>query len=140
MYSMDIFQAAKTDNVARIQELIDAGIDVNRPDTYGWSPMHCAADNASFASIQTLIAAGGNVNQRTNPLMPWLSGRTPLELMLGDNREFDEPHYFSFQAMVALIAAGANVTKQYINGHNLLHIAAQHGHLPHSPKIYCRWC
>ena len=60
IYSMDIFDAAHTGNVARIQELITAGANVNQADNYaGSTPLHFAAHNGHLAVVATLIAARG---------------------------------------------------------------------------------
>ena len=42
-YSMDIRQAAETGNIARIQELIAAGANVNQANIAGRTPLHLAA-------------------------------------------------------------------------------------------------
>ena len=66
IYSMDIFQAAKTGNIDRVRELIAAGADVNQQNNDGWTPLHWAAYNGHQEVVQALIAAGANVNQQDN--------------------------------------------------------------------------
>ena len=73
-YSMeiDIFHAARTGNVARIQELIRAGTDPNQKNDFGWTPFHVAAYHGHQAVAETLIRAGADPNLKTN------YGYTPL--------------------------------------------------------------
>ena len=46
------------DDVAAV--LIDAGADVNARQSNGWTPLHGAALNGSFASIERLLASGAD--------------------------------------------------------------------------------
>ena len=87
IYSMDIFQAAETGNVARIQELITAGVNVNQPDHDGSTPLYWAAVYGRQAVVQTLIAAGATINQTD------IIGLTPLQQSVN----------FGQQSMVALL-------------------------------------
>ena len=97
IYSMDIFEAARTGNIDRVRELIAAGANVNQQDIDGWTPLHLAAYNGHQAVVQALIAAGADVNQQDN------DGRTPLHRAAC---------YGHQEVVQALIAAGANVNQQ----------------------------
>lgn len=60
-------------DVARLQQFLDAGADVNISNKKGWTPLHSAvrySANISVASL--LLEAGANVNATNN------SGDTPL--------------------------------------------------------------
>ena len=111
IYSMGIFEAARTGNVTRLQELIAAGANVNQQDHDGSTPLYFAAFRGHQTVVQTLIAAGANVHQANN------DGVSPLHLAI----------ICGNQAVIqTLIAAGANVN-QVIYGQTPLHLAAEYG-------------
>ena len=49
-----------------VNELIDAGADIDAQDAAGIAPLHLAAQRGDFDIINELIDAGANVNVRTN--------------------------------------------------------------------------
>ena len=115
---MDIFQATQYGDLARIQELIAAGANVNQQDTYGNTPLHFASCNGDIAIVQELIAARAHVNKRD------ANGNIPLHWA---------SYYGDIAIVRALISAGANVNQQTINGFmegsTPLHNASYNGHL-----------
>ena len=125
IYSMDIFNAAKTGNVNRVRELIAAGADVNQQDNNGYTPLHWAAENGHQTVVQALIAAGANVNQPDN------DGRIPLHWAAENDH----------QAIVqVLIAAGADVNRQNNDGVTPLYGAAAQWLSSNSTSSYCCRC
>lgn len=70
--------AAAGDDLASLQRLLAAGDDPDALDAAGWSPLHCAAQNASeWRIISRLAVAGADVHRRIgdDPDRP-----TPLHL------------------------------------------------------------
>ena len=124
-FCMDIFQAAKTGNIGRIEELLANGADVNQQDNKGMTALHFAAINGGTDIIRILIDASVNLNQqdtalhlpvrnimaetRVNPLnpqeMPW-AGRLQREAIV-----------------CRLIELGADVNQQNNDGKTALDLA-----------------
>jgi ankyrin repeat protein len=66
--------AAGHDRVAVIQQLLAAGTPVDAVDAWGYSALRAAAENGHPASVQLLLAAGADPNQRDRD-----ENLTPLE-------------------------------------------------------------
>ncbi len=60
--SMDIFSTARSGDVKKITELIEAGIDINIKNESGHSALMLAAYNGQFSTTQFLIDHGADVN------------------------------------------------------------------------------
>jgi len=73
---MDIFEAAEKGNLIRVNELITAGVDVNKENNGGWRPISIAADKGYVDIVNALITVGADVNKVTN------TGLTPLILAI----------------------------------------------------------
>jgi ankyrin repeat protein len=58
-------QALRADAADTIEQLIKAGASVRTIDPQGWTPMHIAAYESSQLSIEVLVNAGADVNERT---------------------------------------------------------------------------
>lgn len=58
-------QALRADSANTIEQLIKAGASVRTIDPQGWTPMHIAAYESSQLSIEVLVNAGADVNERT---------------------------------------------------------------------------
>ena len=95
----DLRIAISDNNLARVNELIAAGANVNAADMYGRTGLMMAHD---LGIVQALLAAGANVNAAD------VRGRTAL--MMASNLEI----------LQALLAAGANVNAVNNNGLNAL--------------------
>ena len=52
---MDIFEAIKNNNIARIKELLDSGIDVNSQNDDGWTPLHEVCENNNIEIVKLLL-------------------------------------------------------------------------------------
>ena len=71
-WGMDIFQAARTGNIGRIEELLANGADVNQSDKRGMTPLHWAARYGHEVVVLRLIGAGADINQQDHEhWMPW---------------------------------------------------------------------
>lgn len=58
-------QALRTDAVAAVHRLIQAGAETSTHDPTGWTPMHIAAYESATGSIAELVTAGADINERT---------------------------------------------------------------------------
>ncbi len=58
-------QALRTDAVAAIRRLIQAGAATSTQDPTGWTPIHIAAYESAAGSIGELVSAGADINERT---------------------------------------------------------------------------
>ena len=109
----ELIDAVRYEKLARVQELIAGGVDINQPNKYNWVPLHEAAFGGYRAIVQTLIAAGANVNQQD------IEGETPLNIAAHTGRN---------EVVLMLIAAGANVNQSNNRGETPLHWAVLHAH------------
>ncbi len=58
-------QALRTDAVAAVHRLVQAGAEPSTNDPTGWTPMHIAAYESAAGSIAELVSAGADINERT---------------------------------------------------------------------------
>ncbi len=58
-------QALRADAANTIEHLIKAGASTHTNDPAGWTPMHIAAYESSKLSLEVLVKAGADVNERT---------------------------------------------------------------------------
>ena len=107
-WGMDIFQAAGTGNIGRIEELLASGADVNQQDIFGYTPLHRAALTGHTNAIRMLIKSGADVNQQNN------DGRTPLHLAAIIGRA---------DAIRMLIEAGADINQTTSLGQTAVDLA-----------------
>jgi ankyrin repeat protein len=116
-YSMDLLEAADKGNVARVEQLIADGADVEMRGRDGKSPLHKAVYEAAWHRSDTepylkiihrLLAAGAQVDTID------IHGNTPLFNIL----------YGSLPFMQILLAAGADVHHENLKGETPLHHAA----------------
>jgi ankyrin repeat protein len=68
-------QALRTDAVASVRRLIQAGAATTTNDPTGWTPIHIAAYESATESIAELVRAGAEINART----PGLRQHTALQ-------------------------------------------------------------
>ena len=104
--------------------LIESGVDPNRPDNLGRTPLHCVsgsehADDATFA--KALLDAGANPNSRDR------SRRTPLHYAVGSGAE---------SVVRALVDGGADANaKDDGRGETPLHVVARYGDAEHAKLL-----
>ena len=108
-HSGSILNAARVGDLAGVQALLDAGVDMNAKDGNGWTALHYAADYGYEEIAELLIAKGADVNAK-NPNM-----LTPLYFAAQNNRK---------EVAQLLIAGGADVNAKANDGRTLLDFAS----------------
>ncbi|RYZ18835.1 MAG: hypothetical protein EOO16_21485 [Chitinophagaceae bacterium] len=79
-YLERLMKAARRDDTEEIQSMLSTGaVDLKQVDANGFTPLHYAARQGSFAAAQLLIRAGADLKART-PI-----GATPLYLAMYNN-------------------------------------------------------
>lgn len=113
------FASTHARDPAVITALVEAGADVNGRYSWGLTPLHAAAENATPAAVQALVQAGADVNAPLRSFGRGLDsrgGRTPLHLAASNPNP---------EVAAALIEAGADVTaRSGIWAGTPLHLAA----------------
>jgi cytohesin len=82
-----------------VRTLLEAGVDVNKANNVGVSPLYIAAQNGHEAILSALIEAGADVNKASN------DGETPL--IVARVRDHKAIFYI-------LMDAGAVVPQKYV--------------------------
>ncbi|MBC6428354.1 MAG: ankyrin repeat domain-containing protein [Cellvibrionales bacterium] len=95
---------------ADIQRCVDRGIDIERRDAMGWTPLHGAAAYGSADTVRALLKAGAEIDARTTN-----DAETPLHKAAW----FAKP-----DITAALLDAGADPNVRKDNGYTPLHFAA----------------
>lgn len=112
---LDIFEAAASGRLDRLDEIIAADPEITRQSPDGWTPLHLAAFFGRTDAARRLIDAGADLrsisgNSTANtPLHAALAGRGNEELVL------------------RMLMAGADATVATAEGITPLHIAASRG-------------
>lgn len=63
MAELQIIEAVKEGNIARVRELIGSGADVNQQDEQGWAPLNFAASKGDLTIAKLLLEKGADVFQ-----------------------------------------------------------------------------
>jgi ankyrin repeat protein len=90
-----LHSAASEGDIARLQELLASGYDVNAFDELGMTPLHYAVQYDHPDAAVFLIQKGANVNAQCERLI----GRAPLDNIVGN---------CSLEMAQILVKAGAN--------------------------------
>ena len=67
-----LVEAAQTGDLARVNQLLDAGANLNAGNDVGYTPLHVAAKRGREAVVVLLLEAGANPNAQDG------NGETPL--------------------------------------------------------------
>jgi cytohesin len=104
-----IHDAARDGDLAGVQELLDAGADVNAKDNDGWTPLHIAASKNHREIVELLIAKGADVNAagESSSVFIWQGGFTPLHYAAVNGHK---------EIVELLISKGADVNAKADNG------------------------
>ncbi|XP_012279856.1 palmitoyltransferase Hip14 isoform X1 [Orussus abietinus] len=112
--SFDIVRATQYGALDRVTELVEAGADVNQPDSETVTLLHWAAINNRREIVKYLIAKGAVVDAIGGEL-----ASTPLHWATRQGH---------LSTVVILMRAGADPTLRDSEGFSCIHLAAQFGH------------
>ena len=110
-----LHEAAFSGHTRLIEYFIYLGMDVNEPDTNGWTPVFLAAYNNKKDAIDLLIKNGGNVN-----FIAHLNHESPLYRAAQSNYT---------ECTIALLDGGADPYAANWCGRTFLHGAALNGNM-----------
>ena len=108
--SLELITAAKIGLFQIVTNLIDAGVDVNGVDAWGYSALMYAAEKGHLGIVTTLVQAGANVDRQGIEV-----GHTALNLATISRHT---------QIVRSLLEAGADPDLTTHSGYTPLHIAA----------------
>ena len=124
---MDIHVCCQIGNLARLQQLIADGANIDEKDDIGDTPLYYALKNGHAEIAKLLIANGANVNDK-NPI-----GNTPLHHAVEYlPRRYLADRYLPtryFEILELLIAKGAQCNEKNCHRANALSWALPHGNL-----------
>ena len=111
-----LHSAAQDGHVDLIGLLIECGLDVNGGDADGYTPLHSAAANGKLEAVYELLKLGGK------PSISKVAGTygTPLH---------QAAFYGHREVVLILLEAGCPINVVTSVGQNILHFAAQCGHV-----------
>lgn len=102
------------------QALIDAGVELDRPDANGWSRLYRQAFETNESAVGWLLKQGADARARLD------NGQTPLHAVCWNGTSPDEmeaPHSATRQIITLLVNAGADIDAQAEDGYTPLHVA-----------------
>ncbi|XP_058667592.1 ankyrin repeat and death domain-containing protein 1A isoform X2 [Ammospiza caudacuta] len=122
----EFHDAAKRNDTARMEELIRRGVDIKAKNNAERSALHWAAGAGSVDAVRLLLDHGAPVDDED-------SVQRPLSLAcaahFGMNALLLSAWFGHLRVLQILVNAGAKINRVNRNGRNLLHCAAQRGHI-----------
>lgn len=76
MSDLQLIDAVKTGQPAKVEEALNAGADINQQDEQGWTPLTWAAGKGSVEIVSLLLSRGADVSQTGR------DQRTPYKIAL----------------------------------------------------------
>lgn len=143
----DFIRAVSESNFSRLDELINAGVDVNVKNEHGVSPLMVAALKGKTEIAKMLIVRGAVVNASSedgwSPLMyaAFAGATETLYLLLSNGAKVENRAQDGWTPLMAaasgghkrvveaLVSNGANVNARYKDGRTPLILACEGGHL-----------
>ncbi|XP_058807206.1 uncharacterized protein LOC131673320 [Phymastichus coffea] len=119
IYTIQLYEAAKNNDLGHIQELMTKNIDVDVRDNGGWTPLHFAINVGNERMAELLLARGAEVNCITN-----MGKFTPLHIAVNKGHVKVVELLLSRSSKSEFIDA-----KTEAKGSTALHIAAKNGQL-----------
>jgi serine/threonine-protein phosphatase 6 regulatory ankyrin repeat subunit B len=101
--------AVKSENFEIVDFFIENGVDINRADSDGMTPVHYAALAEDPEILEMIIRAGGNVNKTDE------HGDTPLHTLFARQSDMDDVDKKAERARL-LLAHGANINAVNLYG------------------------
>ena len=114
-YETELQMAAVNGNVQRLRELISIGVDIDKCNKFGYTPLYHAVWNGHSQCVKLLAQAGADVNRACQ------YGWVPLHAAARSGH---------IDCVKVLLAAGADTNVKDLNGMTPLNIAAAYGHQP----------
>ena len=126
---MNIIEAVKSNNIEKVIELINQGIDINMVNEYGQNPLSEACRLGSFSIVKLLIEKGAIVNPLDNNANIPLSEACKLgsfsivELLLANGADINKTDHFGSTPLIAAVQYGNSQIVSYLinNGANPTH-------------------
>ena len=108
-FANSIHEAARSGDVSVVQTLLNTGIDVNKKNEDGWTPLHIAASKNHKTIVELLIENGAEINSlgETSSIFIWQGGFTPLHYAAVNGHK---------EIVELLINKGANVNAKTDDG------------------------
>jgi len=105
--------ATKKGDTLAVQKLIDAGANINEPDSRGYNPLFYAVEYGQLEVVKSLISKGANLESKD------LSGMTPL--IFSSYYGYNSPNAANITKL--LIKSGANISVKSPEGETVLDLA-----------------
>jgi ankyrin repeat protein len=106
-----LIKASKEGDSLAVQKLIDAGVNINEPDSKGYNALFYAIEYGQFEIVKNLISKGANLESKD------LSGMTPLVF----TAYWDFPN--AANVIKLLIKSGADINAKSAEGETVLDFA-----------------
>ena len=111
---MSLPKAAKNGNIKAVRTFLKKGVNVNKADEDGWTPLLWASSKGRMVITKLLLNKGANINKAED------CGWTPLHMA---------SRWCLPNVVKLLLKKGANVNKADKNGRTPLHWACHLGHV-----------